>query len=200
MSLHTDVGYETGLYRVTRRSQGARVDGHYQHPSDFDRDVSAVDDVANTLTIVGHGRSTGDGPVWIVSDDTLPDGLTSSPYWVIRISDDDLQLAISRDQAIALAAVDITSVGVGTITVSNSFLASADVQPATGAELNDLREGQHSSDIRTIFTDVQLFPRTPTYEPDEIEIDGDVFRVKNVKYHGVISGHYVVTAERVTTP
>ena len=201
MTLHTEVGFQTGIYRVTRTAAGVRVDGHYVRAGEISATVSLVDDVADELEIAAHGLATGAGPLWLTTTGVLPGGLSSGiPYWVIDSTDDRIQLALSRADALAIVSIDITSAGSGTLTLENVFLASADVQPATGAHLEDLREGQRSSDIRTAYTDVQLMPRTVDFEPDVVEIGTERFRVDTVEHFTVISGHYRVRLEKETTP
>lgn len=97
-----------------------------------DLTVSAVDDVANTVTIVGHGMSTGDGPVRVASTLTLPGGLAvDTDYWLIKVDDDTLKFAAAfaetggadvsgSPSGNPVTAVDLTDAGSGVITISDT--------------------------------------------------------------------------------
>lgn len=76
-----------------------------------------VDATENTITITGHGRVTGDGPVRVglTGDGTLPAGLSASTnYFVIVVDEDTIKLATSAANAAAGTAVDITGTGTDT--------------------------------------------------------------------------------------
>ncbi len=107
-----------------------------------DKMISAVDATANTLTSVAHGLLTGDGPVRVASTGTLPGGLVANTdYWFIRTSSDVFQLAstfahtggetVANGGHNALTAIDLSSVGSGTITLEDTV----DTLRA-GAEIN----------------------------------------------------------------
>lgn len=79
--------------------------------------ISAVDHTTNQITITGHGKVTGDGPVDIraLEGGTLPGNLSPlTDYWLIRVDDDTVKLADSSALALLGTARDITSNGTGT--------------------------------------------------------------------------------------
>lgn len=81
--------------------------------------VAAVDATEDTLTIDNHQMATVDGPFWIASStNQIPTGLhAGTPYYVIDESDYQIKLAVSPAAAAAGTAVNLTSVGAGTITL-----------------------------------------------------------------------------------
>ncbi len=84
--------------------------------------VEAVDTTDNELTLTGHTFLTGNGPVYLTTDDTLPGGLEEdAAYWVIRVDADTIQVAESLEKALAGDEVDITSSGSGTHTVNQGW-------------------------------------------------------------------------------
>lgn len=76
---------------------------------------------SDQLTKVAHGLITGDGPVNVAASGggTLPTGLLSSGnYYVIYIDDDNIKLASSQANAYAGTAIDLTTDGTATLTLS----------------------------------------------------------------------------------
>lgn len=87
--------------------------------------------------------------------------------------------------------------------VASTFTIAASVQPVTGRALQDLPEGMRADDVRWIYTNTEL--RTVATDggndrPDEVTIEGDVYRVFKVEHFRVLSGHYRAQAVRLTTP
>lgn len=71
------------------------------------------------LTSVAHGLLTGDGPFYFATTTTLPAGATAlTDYWVIKLTDDKLQLATSQANAVAGTAITVTDAGTGTLTLT----------------------------------------------------------------------------------
>lgn len=105
--------------------------------------VTAVANATDTLTAVGHGMTTGDGPYKpAVSGGTLPGGLDSSTrYYVIRTGADTFKLATTVQLAIAGTAVNLTDDGSGTI----SLVRHVDTQASGSAFLAFVSRGQWSS-------------------------------------------------------
>lgn len=66
----------------------------------------------------------------------------------------------------------------GAAVLTTSFRAV--VVPMSGRELLALPEGQRTEEGRKIGTTFALQTRTPTTEPDEVTIDGDVWVVSTV--------------------
>ncbi len=88
-----------------------------------------VDDITDQITSTAHGYTTGTGPVQLtIATGALPAPLAVlTDYWVIRIDDNDFQLALTRANAIADPAVPIVLTdAVGTFTMqlnqSDAFL------------------------------------------------------------------------------
>jgi hypothetical protein len=76
----------------------------------------------------------------------------------------------------------------------------ASVQPV-GDELQDLPEGQHTDDVRVIYTATQLLSRTAATEPDEVSIDGQPYRVFKVeKWDHWGETHYRCWATKTAVP
>lgn len=93
--------------------------------------ISGVDPATDTITATAsHGFTTGDGPFRMMSTSTLPGGVTgtaetngvhgTTDYWVIVVDSTNVKLATSRANALAGTAVDLTSVGSGTMYLSES--------------------------------------------------------------------------------
>lgn len=116
--------------------------------------VSAVDTAGDTLTSVGHGRLTGDGPVHLASTGTLPtavggDIAPNTDYWLIAPDADHLQLARTfaatgggQGAGNPTTPIDLTGTGSGAITISPTP--------------NTLRAGQELSEIARTYLRVTL--------------------------------------------
>ncbi|HBA84071.1 MAG TPA: flagellar hook-associated protein 3 [Verrucomicrobia bacterium] len=90
-----------------------------------DPETFTADAATDTLTVAGKYR-TG-ALVQVGTDDTLPGGLDpNKKYFAIRISDTEIQLADSLANARAGVAVDITSPGAGTQTVTQLSLEESE--------------------------------------------------------------------------
>lgn len=78
--------------------------------------VNAVDQSSDTITLSTHGLETGDAVEYSKgSVNTAIGGLTdSTTYYVIRVSETQVKLATSAENAEAGTAIDLTSVGSGT--------------------------------------------------------------------------------------
>jgi len=83
--------------------------------------VSAVDTGADTLTINNHSFNTGER-VYVTSTATVPGGLAAGvEYFVINTGVNSIKLATTAANAAGGTAIDITSTGSGTITVSHTL-------------------------------------------------------------------------------
>lgn len=81
-------------------------------------EVGDVTAAADTITITGHGFTTG-ALVQLTTTDTLPAGLsTSTNYYLIVVDADTLSFATNQANALAGTAIDITDAGTGTHTVA----------------------------------------------------------------------------------
>ncbi len=196
----------TDYLPVTRMSAGVFVDGIFIKGSSIDFDVDDVDETANTLTITAHGLTDEQGPVYLTTDGALPEELsTDTPYWVIVIDDDTIKLSETQGGS----AIDITDPGSGTITLTNTFLIPACVQPAAGLQrvvggrdMLSKVDGEHVDDVRVIYTATELFTRTPDYEADEITLEGSqwvVFRVEKWFLITEANTHYKVVITRLVS-
>jgi hypothetical protein len=72
-----------------------------------DTDVNATD---NTITKAAHGLNQGQ-KIALTTNGTLPDPLTATNYWVIRVSSSVVKLATSAANALAGTAVNLTDAG-----------------------------------------------------------------------------------------
>lgn len=82
-----------------------------------------IDLTANTITLIGHGYSTGD-QVQVQSDNQLPTPLNSFPdslYYVIDVDSNTLQLATTEQRAQDGVAIDLTQYGEGTFSIQKTL-------------------------------------------------------------------------------
>ena len=87
-----------------------------------DEEQFTVDAGSDTLT-VANTYATG-AAIEISSTDTVPGGLTAgTQYYVIRISDTEIQLAATLEDARAGIAIDITDAGSGDLGIKQQSLA-----------------------------------------------------------------------------
>lgn len=79
-----------------------------------------VDTTAETITVTAHGFSNTH-KVTFSSTNTVPGGLTAgTSYWVIRVDANTIKVASSEANAWAGTAINLTSQGVGTHTVTTA--------------------------------------------------------------------------------
>ncbi len=76
----------------------------------------------DTLTVVGHGYVTGDGPFRLTSDNNdLPlNLLKDTNYWIIRTDDDDFKLATTKANAEAGTVADFDDDGTATVIIGGA--------------------------------------------------------------------------------
>lgn len=80
--------------------------------------LSIADD---TVTASGHGLITGDGPLQLIEDNTLPAPLTEvTNYWVIVVDANTIKFATSFADAIANSPVNLTTLGTSTNTLDRA--------------------------------------------------------------------------------
>lgn len=82
---------------------------------------------SSSFTVVAHGFTTG-LKVAVTTDDTLPDPLTATNYYVISLSADSYQLATSLANALAGTFVVLVDNGTGTTTFTPAAIAGASVK------------------------------------------------------------------------
>ncbi len=91
----------------------------------------AIDDI---ITAADHGLLTGDGPLTLTTETTLPAGLsTSTNYWVIKLTDDTFSLASTLALALAGTAVNVTDDGTGVHTAHDAATTERVVVGLAGA-------------------------------------------------------------------
>jgi hypothetical protein len=76
--------------------------------------LAGFDHLSDSMTVPRHARVTATGPVRLTTDGALPIGLEpDTPYWLIRIDAETLQLAASRADAFSGTAVGFGDNGFG---------------------------------------------------------------------------------------
>lgn len=190
-----------GAFGTTAGVKGVYVDG----PADLeiaDVALGVVDPDEDTIVISAHGLETGDGPVQLTTDDTLPAGLElATNYWIIVVDDDMIKLAASLADAMAQpgVAVDLTDAGIGAHTLADvegetqrrneiTLLITASIQPVDGEELVEKLGNQRMDEVRIVFTETRLRGRTSTQAPDEVEIDGERWIVIKAQWWEAFGG------------
>lgn len=176
--------FATGTYVVTRTAEGTYADGELvpATASTANIEISATDEVDDTLTSVAHGAASGDGPVRVIGAD-IPDGITDDiEYWLIVIDADTLQLALTEADALAGTPVFIDIVGDGavlseTLLSFESFQTLMCIQPATGKDLDAVPEADRTSDMKLVLVESALRTRMPGQEPDSVLYKGEDWTV-----------------------
>lgn len=75
------------------------------------------------------------------------------------------------------------------------------IQPATGRDLQQLPEAQFGTEIRKMFTTVEIMTRTPTHAPDVVTIDGESWEVINVaRWQARTGTHWEALLSREPSP
>lgn len=100
--------------------------------ADFTFTAEADDDKA---TKVAHGLETGDGPIRVAnSGGALPTGISAATdYWVIKVDADTFKFATTRALAQAGTAINLTTDGTGTQTLSDTATTQRIVTGRAGA-------------------------------------------------------------------
>lgn len=82
--------------------------------------ASGVNVMNNTADVGANEYATGYGPVKLTSSGALPTGLLSTKnYWLINAGGGLVKFALTKANALAGTAVDISAIGSGTNTISN---------------------------------------------------------------------------------
>ncbi len=84
---------------------------------------SKVDTTLDTATITAHGQSTG-SKVTASTGGALPTGITATTYWLIVLDANTVQFASSLANAVAGTAIDLTTPGYGTQTLTPVSLSN----------------------------------------------------------------------------
>ncbi len=153
---------------------------HVKIPSEVDTATSLTFTATVATDIVqtsaDHFLETGSGPLHVSSTDTLPGGLApATDYWAIATAtEDELQLATTRGNALAGMPVDITSTGSGTHTLTGGLPpnldTSTDVEVGHGnlgivrMWLDETADGASVDAVPEAPVTYTVLPRT--YKPD----------------------------------
>jgi len=99
-----------------------------------------VDTGTEVLTITGHGINRSGFPVRFTTTTTLPTGLSlATTYYAIYVSADTIKVATTEANALAGTAINITTTGTGTHTISQYADPNASTRTAatTGGSTGD---------------------------------------------------------------
>lgn len=126
--------------------------------------IVADDTIALTGGTTPHNFRTGDGPLQITTDGTLPNPIViSTDVWVIAVDDLLFKLALTEADAKAGVAIDLTNTGTGnnTIEAENAMLATV-----TADIINGIGGLEIQADERMVLAapdrlTVELFGTTP---------------------------------------
>ncbi len=80
--------------------------------------------------------------------------------------------------------------GVKTADATSTFSIEASVQNISGRNLRNLPEGQHADDVRVLYTETELRPRTPTVAGDRLVIDSESYEVFRVRKASIRATYY----------
>lgn len=104
----------------------------------------------------------------------------------------------------------VTRTAPGTYDANGKFVAGATstlagvvatVQPVSGRQLRDVPEGQRGDELRVIYTETELWPRTPSQAGDRITLDGEAWViVRAERWQGLGGVHWRAYAARQVTP
>ncbi len=103
---------------------------------------AAVSTTADTITIASHGMVTG-AKIALTTAGTLPTGVTATTYWMIKVDANTLKFASSLANAAAGTAVDLTTPGIGTHTLTPALL----VTTGAVAKLQVSNDGTNFTDV-----------------------------------------------------
>lgn len=126
------------LLLATVEPTGRDWDGSEANPLTFDdKAIESVDTGTSLVTITGHALATGDGPVQVETDGTLPSGLEEEhDYWWVRQDDDRGAFAESLVKANAGTTVPLADAGTG----AHAVVSTADTR-RRGAEITSYSRG-----------------------------------------------------------
>ncbi len=103
---------------------------------------AAVSTANDTITIASHGMVTG-AKIALTTAGTLPTGVTATTYWMIKVDANTLKFASSLANAAAGTAVDLTTPGIGTHTLTPALL----VTTGAVAKLQVSNDGTNFTDV-----------------------------------------------------
>lgn len=156
-----------------------------------------VNSSTDTFNIPGHGFNTGDN-VFLRADDAnsnalpVPLGTYGPDYFVIKVDNDNLKLALSSADATAGAAIDLLSTGAGVFYISDpdslQTTATATVLQTLGgtSATDDWEEGAWSR--------YQGFPKTAVFFEERLVFGGTLLKPQTI--WGSLSGNIYHFARR----
>jgi hypothetical protein len=103
---------------------------------------AAVNTSTDRVTLAAHGQVTG-SKVALTTAGTLPTGVTATNYWLIVIDANTFQFASSLANAAAGTAIDLTTPGFGTHTITPALLATT----GAVAKLQVSNDGTNFTDV-----------------------------------------------------
>jgi len=97
---------------------------------------------ADSIACEEHRFATGDGPLRVYTQGTLPAGLTATAnYWAIRVDADTVKLAASAADALAGTPVNLTDAGTGTFRLVGPFEPSGTIETDPDSGVTTLAGG-----------------------------------------------------------
>lgn len=113
--------------------------------------VFTADNTTETFTAVAHTLETGDGPINVFSSGgVLPAGLLPGvDYWIIRVDDDNFQLASTLADTVTGTEVPITNDGTGTLTLSDTAFTERGTY--AGGHVFDSGYDDATATLRTVY-------------------------------------------------
>lgn len=135
---------------------------------------AAVSTTNDTITVTAHGMVTG-AKIALTTAGTLPTGVTATNYWMIKVDANTLKFASSLANAAAGTAVDLTTPGFGTHTLTPATLAT------TGAvcKLQVSNDGTNFQDVTS--ATVTITAAGATYWELVTQATGNVLRPKTLR-------------------
>ena len=96
----------------------------YGTPNEYAKEIAVTATVATDILKAAVPLWLGTGAVvQVASTGTLPGGLSASTeYWVVRVSDTEVKLATNREKAEAGEAIDLTTAGTGTVSLTPRWI------------------------------------------------------------------------------
>lgn len=98
------------------------------------------------------------------------------------------------------AAGTVNSSGINVKATPTTFPIDASIRPMSGRDLKDVAEGRSADDYRIVHTVTQLFTVQGGQDIDVITIEGDRYRVKQVKHRTIFDDFYRCVVERLEVP
>ena len=123
----------------------------------------------------------------------------------MSLTDVIASLSDGTEYTVTRTATGAYTKGRYTPAASTTLKVTGMLQPPTviesGRALQVLPEGQHSREIRILWTLTEMFTRTPTNDPDTVVVDSDTWEVLSVaKWIAFDTTHYKAILARVTLP